>query len=736
MGKAPRVLVVEDSQELDHASEYPYVLISQEMLMEKNPYVEKLKTLNAGMLVVDEIHLLKNLRGTRSGQLLDLATAFEGPDKYKVMLSGTPVPNQVKDIGVILKLLHPEQFGKMDPRQLTAQIIEGQHVDLRASLVPYMQMKRLEDMVEMPPLTDEVVFVELSEEEAMIYEALLEEDEMIPLQKMVTLQKFLLNPELFHPTPGIIGTKAEKLKRDLREIFEREGKVVVFVNNFAQGILRGDNALIDQLGLEDDIRVATIHGKNREEREDLQREFRTTSERMLLMVSGDTASVGVDFSSADASYFYNEPWTEYDRLQQLQRMYRPPRKHALNNRTLIARNTIEQGIRGHNLKKYQAIERLLKGLPPSTSDQLLLKKRDNDPIGIDVSVELARFYFSAWDNLRAIFKEVYEKGEAGFETYLQEKGSLYAECYKKLGVRCYQANANRVVSALVEEMVEGRKQNREDMKILDAASGPEMLKCHIQESYQDGVTSLDMNKKHFDEEDNTRVVGSFMNMPFEDQSFDYLNLSLALHYTRFAPRRGETERAQALYEMSRVLKVGGRAIVNNLYSVRMKDMEQLRQAVPLFGLRVVDDYTGTASFENRYQSEVITLEKTEHVSESLEKILAQMEERNITDALKFRKQDMHIRDSRRVIKECQLNGRTVIVPLNQGDQEIVQEETQVLRIGRELQERYGSIRNIPREEIIHKGFVSMSVQGAWYLFKKLESGSGAIVIKEAKKAAA
>ena len=139
----PRVLVVENKESLENRdlSEYEYVLISQEKL--KGHYVETLSRLPYDMLIVDEIHKLKNITsGTRSRNLLRLAERIQGENQYLALLSGTPVPNKIADIAITLKLIYPEIFEKTTSRALVRNIMQG-NIKVRDLLVPRMQMKRV-----------------------------------------------------------------------------------------------------------------------------------------------------------------------------------------------------------------------------------------------------------------------------------------------------------------------------------------------------------------------------------------------------------------------------------------------------------------------------------------------------------------------------------------------------------------------------------------------------------------
>ncbi len=201
-GQAPRVLTVKSPEDLEgvETDSYDYVLLSQERLDAR--YMKELQALQYDMLIVDEMHKLKNVKtGVRSQNIVDLAKRIEGDDQYLVALSGTPVPNKVADVALTLKMLYPEKFVAVKNADLVRRIIHGDIIDVRNLLVPRMQLKRLQESLDMPPLTETRVSVELSKEEEEIYSVLYEEDELSPSEKIAAMRMFLLNPDLLESIP-------------------------------------------------------------------------------------------------------------------------------------------------------------------------------------------------------------------------------------------------------------------------------------------------------------------------------------------------------------------------------------------------------------------------------------------------------------------------------------------------------------------------------------------------------
>ncbi len=748
-GEAPRVLRVESVEDIAAAwsegasagdarkiAAYDYVLVSHERINDR--HTELLAQIPYDMLVVDEVHKFKNIAGVRSGNLVRLAERIKDEHQHLALLSGTPIPNKIQDVAVILKLLYPDTFGATEDGELVRDIIQGKIIDLRSLLVPRMQMKSLEDGVEMPPLTEEVAMVKLSKLEQDIYLALLEDDELTAAEKMTILRQFCLNPKLVDATPGLESSKLNAAGNDLREFFQYKDKHVLFVNDYVEDVIRGEDAIIEELGLPASVEVLTIHGQNRGERSAIVDRFNTSSGKVLLMVSGKTADVGVDLSVGQGVSFLNLPWTVADWKQQLRRVCRPGQREAVTSKVYVTEGTIEQGIYEYILQKYHAMEKVLRGIPPTDREKELLTKEEDSPDpNLAVNDELARYYFSSWDRLMRMFGYVKEIGEVSFKEFLTQYGDQYAESYADLGSRSYQANANRVTGTIINQMAAEQGKSPAQTRVIDLASGPEMLKQHIGAEWQDRVFSIDINQQHFaqsaaesDGKSKKRAVGSLLALPFADGSFDFANLSLAFQYLNFAPSKGKYERLQALTEINRVLSVGGRAVINLIYSLELKDFERFTDLAGDLGFRVVEEYSGAVKAGNQYQSHVITLEKMTSLDPELT-IEARSEQlgKDKREALKFKKTGDKVKDSRRVITGFALGEKKLSVDFNPADQAVYEEEQTFLAEAERLKQAHGSIPKIPAEVIREHGFVRIRSGKKYLLFKKLTKGPGVVIVK-------
>ncbi len=281
-------------------------------------------------------------------------------------------------------------------------------------------------------------------------------------------------------------------------------------------------------------------------------------------------------------------------------------------------------------------------------------------------------------------------------------------------------------------MVKEKGQRVNDLKILDIASGPEMLKKHSGEEYQPQIISFDINREHFRDPGQNRAVGSFMKMPIRDETIDYANFSLALHYTQFIPSKGNYERLEAILELNRVLKTNGRAVINIIYSLNFKELENFKKILYSAGFKLVDEYSGNITAGQNYKSFTFTLEKMRHISGPSETIIQDIKDKNGTEnleGLKFVENRERLRESRKIIESFNLGQKNFEVKFNRIDFAILQEEQEIIKQGEKLKEQYGNTQNIPKEELAKNQFNRILIKNRYFLFKKIKNSEGIVVIK-------
>ncbi len=565
--------------------------------------------------------------------------------------------------------------------------------------------------------------------------------------------------------PGFEGSKVKKLREILAEDLKIKNRIIIWVNSYIDGVIRPEmeesgkvitEDIISKLKLPKDI-VWTIHGedKNRKKyREELQKRFNSGGAgKMVLFVSGNTVDVGVDFSGAEEIIHYNEPWSKYDKKQQDKRAHRVGLKRPLIAKTLITRGTIEEGIRRYIDAKEKAIEKLLRGLERTEAENKMLKKDANSwKKDIEADINLAEDYNNESKKLMLHFGAGWEAGEEYFKNMPEEEKESYASLYRKNRRLSYQGNNARVSISLLEKMIAEQRKNNVRLRILDIASGPEMLKRCAREDLRNQIYSMDINEKHFEDVVDTKRIfrKSYLNLPVRSGSADYYNIGFAFHQTKpFRFYKKNYEKLQVLSEMNRVLKVGGRAIISEIHNVEFINLKKFEELIVRLGMKVVKEYSGEVNGGENYRAHFLILEKVREIEEygSDTFRLSDEEKKNrikkLSDKLgkellsgleigKLPKGVSHLNDQRRMINNFELNGKNIQVVFIEEDRKLFVEEKKSIQDGEALKKKFGGrIDDIPLFEIHKIGF-KRKLKNPNLMYRIIENG-GVIVIRGDKK---
>ncbi|MCL6547934.1 MAG: DEAD/DEAH box helicase [Alicyclobacillus sp.] len=145
------------------------VVVASMDTAKREPHRSLVTGIEWDMLVVDEAHKLKNPK-TRNWQVVN-----EIPNKYMLLLTATPMQNHLRELHTLITLLKPGELGSAG--QFASEHMESarQAKDpsrLRDNLSNVMiRNRRLDGGVTLPPRHVQMVPLELSREERLLYDA-------------------------------------------------------------------------------------------------------------------------------------------------------------------------------------------------------------------------------------------------------------------------------------------------------------------------------------------------------------------------------------------------------------------------------------------------------------------------------------------------------------------------------------------------------------------------------------
>lgn len=134
----------------------------------------KLAQINWQLMVVDEAHRLKN-RNSKLSNLLHTRFTFEN----MLLLTGTPLQNNVEELWVLLNFLDDKKFNsKEDFLESFGELTDSAQVErLHSELKPYLLRRMKEDVEKsLAPKEETIIEVELTVLQKQYYRAIYEKN--------------------------------------------------------------------------------------------------------------------------------------------------------------------------------------------------------------------------------------------------------------------------------------------------------------------------------------------------------------------------------------------------------------------------------------------------------------------------------------------------------------------------------------------------------------------------------
>jgi len=316
-------------------------------------------------LVIDEAHRLKNESSMFSATVRSFNTA------YRLLLTGTPLQNNLHELWALLNYLVPDVFASaeqfdewfnldIDDAQEKNKIISQLHKILR----PFM-LRRLKVDVEksLPPKSETILFTGMSSMQKKLYRDILMRDldtltgkggngnRTAVLNIVMQLRKCAGHPYLF---PGIEDRTLDPLGEHL---VENCGKMVLLDKLLLRLKERGHRVLLfTQMTRILDILEDYMHMRgfqycridgnttyeDREERIDSYN--KPDSEKFLFLLSTRAGGLGINLQTADVVILFDSDWNPQADLQAQDRAHRIGQKRQVQVFRLVTEDTIEQKI--------------------------------------------------------------------------------------------------------------------------------------------------------------------------------------------------------------------------------------------------------------------------------------------------------------------------------------------------------------------------------------------------------
>lgn len=327
---------------------------------------EVLTRVRWGTAILDEAQAIKNPDAMRS------KTAYLLRADFKLAMTGTPVENRLGDLWSVMHCLNPGLLGTRQgfaahfeaPAQKEGFEAIGE--PLRRLTAPFVLRRCKQDVLkELPPRTEIVRKITLSEEERALYELerrrvaeLLETVDaaakpVVILSALTRLRRLCCHPSLVEPRLQMGGAKLEALARLVRDLEAGGHRALVF-SQFVDCL-----ALVRRRLEQQGVEYRYLDGSTpAQKRAEAVRDFQEGRGRVFL-ISLKAGGVGLNLTAADYVIHVDPWWNPAAQDQASDRAHRMGQKRPVTVYKLVAEDTIEEKVTALHGHKRQLAEGLL-----------------------------------------------------------------------------------------------------------------------------------------------------------------------------------------------------------------------------------------------------------------------------------------------------------------------------------------------------------------------------------------
>jgi len=310
-------------------------------------------------LILDESQYIKNPSSQIFSSVKQLCST------YKLALTGTPVENSLSDVWAQMDFLNDNILGKhgefkMRFRETDVVNDEAERQMLLKIIDPFILRRSKEEVApELPPLTDEIIYCEMEDEQALLYNEeknkvrnmLLEqsaEDNRLfsaaALRSLMRLRLLANHPAISMPGYEGASAKLDQIMAQADVLFSENHKVLIF-SSFVKHlkIIAGH---FDDRGW----RYAWLTGST-VNREGVIDQFNSDENVRAFFISLKAGGTGLNLTAADYVFIIDPWWNPAAEMQAVSRAHRIGQDKKVTLYRFITKDTVEEKIQ--RLQRYK-----------------------------------------------------------------------------------------------------------------------------------------------------------------------------------------------------------------------------------------------------------------------------------------------------------------------------------------------------------------------------------------------
>jgi len=316
--------------------------------------VDELKNFYFNYVILDESQNIKNPASKSFKAVRSLKS------KHRLILSGTPVENSVSDLWSQLTFLNPGLLGTQAfffeeyVQAIEKKKDEEKARKLQTIIKPFVLRRTKEQVAaELPPKTEQVIYCDMSEDQAAYYEKtksayrndLLQsmddgtfaQKQVQLLQGLTALRQLANHPVMIDAEYMSDSGKFENVIHTLDNVLKGGHKVLVF----SQFVKHLD--IFKKHFEAENIPFAYLDGATRN-RGEIVAEFQQNTELKVFLISIKAGGVGLNLTQADYVFILDPWWNPAVEQQAIDRTHRIGQDKKVFIYKFIAKDTVEEKI--------------------------------------------------------------------------------------------------------------------------------------------------------------------------------------------------------------------------------------------------------------------------------------------------------------------------------------------------------------------------------------------------------
>ncbi len=327
-------------------------------------------------VILDEAQRIKNWEAKTSRAVKKLRS------RYALVLTGTPLENKLEELYSIVQFVDDRRLGPA-----FEFLNEHRVLDVKGNLTGYRQLDKIRDklapillrrtraevLTQLPPRTDNTLFVEMRDEQRFPYEEqqanlarLLRKPVLNDLDRKRILacivnMRLLCDSTYLFDKQTKISPKLDEFAEVIEELFASgDHKAVVFSQ--WETMLHQASETLNDCG----IAFSLLHGgMSGKERKEVLERFKNEPDCRVFL-STDAGGVGLNLQSADTVINLELPWNPAVLEQRIARVHRMGQQRPVRVINFVTRNSIEERVQ----KAHETKRTLFAGVFDGESDEV------------------------------------------------------------------------------------------------------------------------------------------------------------------------------------------------------------------------------------------------------------------------------------------------------------------------------------------------------------------------------